>query len=256
VSAAAPFLAAIAARPDDDLPRLIFADWLDERGETDRAEFIRLQCSAVRGDVYAGSRAAKLEACHRREWLADLAEVYHAEFRRGFAEHLVLPAGTFLAKGDELRRRTPVRSVALVGAVRVLDQLLNSSLLDGLGGLHLSNAFLGDEGVARLAGAACLRGLRTLRLARSGVGDVGATAVARSPHLTSLRSLVLCGNAIGEVGAWDLARSRTLRGLAHLDIVDNEIGLSGAAALKAAYPGADVSGQRESARWWHAVAAK
>jgi uncharacterized protein (TIGR02996 family) len=38
------FLRAIIAEPDDDLPRLIFADFLDERGEGERAEFIRVQC--------------------------------------------------------------------------------------------------------------------------------------------------------------------------------------------------------------------
>ena len=38
------FLAAICAAPDEDLPRLVFADWLDEHGEPERAEFIRLQC--------------------------------------------------------------------------------------------------------------------------------------------------------------------------------------------------------------------
>lgn len=38
------FIAAICAKPDDDLPRLIFADWLDDRGEHERAEFIRVQC--------------------------------------------------------------------------------------------------------------------------------------------------------------------------------------------------------------------
>lgn len=40
----AAFLRAIIAAPDDDLPRLVFSDWLDERGEGDRAEFIRVQC--------------------------------------------------------------------------------------------------------------------------------------------------------------------------------------------------------------------
>src|SRR5947207_2720423 len=98
---AEPFLAAIAARSDDDLPRLIFADWLDERGDADRAEFIRLQCS---DDPDAAARAANLEANYRREWLAELPGVYHAEFRRGFAEHLVLPASTFLSVGAVLRR--------------------------------------------------------------------------------------------------------------------------------------------------------
>jgi uncharacterized protein (TIGR02996 family) len=43
-----PFIAAIAAAPDDDLPRLVFADWLDENGDPDRAEFIRLQIATYR----------------------------------------------------------------------------------------------------------------------------------------------------------------------------------------------------------------
>src|SRR4051794_36091905 len=37
------FLAAILAEPDNDAPRLIYADWLDERGDP-RGEFIRVQC--------------------------------------------------------------------------------------------------------------------------------------------------------------------------------------------------------------------
>lgn len=32
-------LDAILASPEDDAPRLIYADWLDEQGESDRAEF-------------------------------------------------------------------------------------------------------------------------------------------------------------------------------------------------------------------------
>lgn len=35
-------LADIIACPDDDTPRLIFADWLEDNGEPERAEFIRL----------------------------------------------------------------------------------------------------------------------------------------------------------------------------------------------------------------------
>jgi uncharacterized protein (TIGR02996 family) len=35
------FVAAIAANPADDLPRLVFADWLDENGDPARAGFIR-----------------------------------------------------------------------------------------------------------------------------------------------------------------------------------------------------------------------
>ena len=42
------FLKAIFDAPADDLPRLVFADWLDERGESAWAELIRLQCSMHR----------------------------------------------------------------------------------------------------------------------------------------------------------------------------------------------------------------
>jgi uncharacterized protein (TIGR02996 family) len=42
------FLAAILATPHDAAPRLIYSDWLDEQGEHDRAELIRV-CEGMRG---------------------------------------------------------------------------------------------------------------------------------------------------------------------------------------------------------------
>ena len=39
------FLAAIRDDPDDDAPRLVFADWLDDYGEPHRAELIRARCA-------------------------------------------------------------------------------------------------------------------------------------------------------------------------------------------------------------------
>src|SRR5262245_12883262 len=41
-------LAAILAEPDDDVPRLVYADWLDEHGDEARAEFIRVQVELAR----------------------------------------------------------------------------------------------------------------------------------------------------------------------------------------------------------------
>src|SRR4051794_1321406 len=38
------FLAAIIDCPEDDTHRLVYADWLDDHGQPERAEFIRLQC--------------------------------------------------------------------------------------------------------------------------------------------------------------------------------------------------------------------
>lgn len=61
--------AAICASPRDDLPKLVFADWLDERGDVvDRAhaELIRIQCEW------------ELDALANRR----LVEPYHFDFRR------------------------------------------------------------------------------------------------------------------------------------------------------------------------------
>lgn len=42
------FLAAIKDAPADDSPRLVYADWLDDQGETERAEFIRVQVALAK----------------------------------------------------------------------------------------------------------------------------------------------------------------------------------------------------------------
>lgn len=66
-------LAAIVANPDEDTPRLIYADWLDEsETDSDRAEFIRLQIQLhVKGGLNGKSfsRMNNLLDAHREKWL-------------------------------------------------------------------------------------------------------------------------------------------------------------------------------------------
>jgi uncharacterized protein (TIGR02996 family) len=49
------FLRAVLARPADDAPRLVYADWLDDRGESERAEFLRAD-AALSGQPLADPR--------------------------------------------------------------------------------------------------------------------------------------------------------------------------------------------------------
>src|SRR3954452_23480399 len=97
MSDAAPFLAAVRAHPDDDAPRLVYADWLDERGDADRAEFIRVQCELAPldpADPHAATlkrRERGLLARHERAWVGDLAGVASGwTFARGFVDYLLL----------------------------------------------------------------------------------------------------------------------------------------------------------------------
>jgi uncharacterized protein (TIGR02996 family) len=73
------FLRAIAENPDDESCRLVFADWLEERGD-DRAEFLRLDCALRRltwrdGDYAdAQERWWALRADLDPAWLAVLGQ--------------------------------------------------------------------------------------------------------------------------------------------------------------------------------------
>src|SRR4051812_6593207 len=114
----AAFWSAVAAAPDDDLPRLIYADWLDERGDV-RGEFIRLQIAEARGAATADevARADAWGRQHAHEWAGGVAE--HAlvwEFRRGFVDRVIMNAGEFLTCGDPLLAAHPVRRLTLIGA--------------------------------------------------------------------------------------------------------------------------------------------
>lgn len=75
------FIASILAHPEDDLPRLVYADWLEENGDHERSEFIRVQCEICRlmmwrlphnggtstGRDLAAERRASLKTLRKRE---------------------------------------------------------------------------------------------------------------------------------------------------------------------------------------------
>src|SRR5262249_13070706 len=98
------FLEEIWDNPDDDLPRLIYADWLEERGDA-RGEFIRLPGELNR-TVEDNPRRAEMEARERvllsanvRAWTGELfGLVERWEYRRGFVEGVRMAANAFVAR--------------------------------------------------------------------------------------------------------------------------------------------------------------
>ena len=86
------FLDDIVANIDDDTPRLVYADWLEENGQDERAEFIRVQVERARlpawdaAQVRLRLREQELLKQHGEEWLAEMPAVEGAKwegFRRG-----------------------------------------------------------------------------------------------------------------------------------------------------------------------------
>ena len=85
----AELLDAICAAPELDEPRLVYAGWLEERGDL-RGEFIRASCTPE-----GGARAQELLARHGERWASALgglaAELSHPPlFERGFVAELYL----------------------------------------------------------------------------------------------------------------------------------------------------------------------
>jgi uncharacterized protein (TIGR02996 family) len=224
------FLRAIRAAPESDGPRLVFADWLDENGDADRAEFVRVQCALARlpaDDPRRGELADRetgLRDAHGRAWagpVRGLVEEY--EFRRGFVEAVTLDARAFLSSADELFRLAPVRRVRLSGVQRVLGELVASPTLELVDELDLCGNELGDAGANAVAHCPHLGRLRALDLGFNFVSDNGVASLAGSRRLPELRSLRLNDNSrIGLDGVRALANSETLR-LTSLDLSANAI---------------------------------
>lgn len=68
---------AIRANPDDDLPRLVFADSLEERGQAEEANFIRLQC-------HKPGEALLLEYAPHRKEITQKHNITPVAYSRGF----------------------------------------------------------------------------------------------------------------------------------------------------------------------------
>jgi uncharacterized protein (TIGR02996 family) len=133
------FLTAILAEPEEDSHRLVFADWLDENGDPDRAAFIRVQCElAALGRVRLpdgswGVRTgcpeddARERVLRRRErelvrangpvWVKALFAGdgfdRRCVFRRGFLAEVTLPCGQWMRHGLALVRAAPLERVTL-----------------------------------------------------------------------------------------------------------------------------------------------
>jgi uncharacterized protein (TIGR02996 family) len=96
----AAFTAAILAAPRDDAPRLVFADWLDERGDP-RGEWLRVTArlqqllwndspSDARAKLRRVREASRLRR-RLRELRATVPEAWALRVQQGYIEHCNVP---------------------------------------------------------------------------------------------------------------------------------------------------------------------
>lgn len=237
---------ACAASPDDDLPRLVLADWLDEYGPPDHARFVRLQVEVAKPDTAPARRhelrqtADALLAEHRADWEGPLRAlgVSQVGYDRGLPVTAVMPPNQWLVRGDDLFHLAP--SVAHLhvapGDPHAHRHVAASTHLIRLSAITFSSAGLGDLGLRSLAANPAAVGLRQLAVRWDAVSDTGGDALADSPHLAGLERLDLFGNRLDSHAVRRLTHSPLLARLTGLDLGANPLGDAGAGVLASAPP--------------------
>ncbi len=167
---------AIRTNPDDDTPRLVYADWLQEHEQPDRAEFIRIQVQLAGLDQTDPRRASledrenELLRTHEAEWLGAMPSAITGwKFERGFVAELAGPTSAFVGTDtggvfeqhpvSRLRLASPsTRTPSPVG------KLLNARWLPGVRELLIDHPHISGNGLGRLLRAKRLAGLTRLEL--------------------------------------------------------------------------------------------
>jgi uncharacterized protein (TIGR02996 family) len=190
------FIREIVASPDDLVPRLVYADWLEERGDP-QGEFIRVQCELARlpaddpRQAELRGRERELLQEHRAEWIAAIGPgIRWYQPRHGFIEELIIDIETIVETNGQVLERAPILGLGTV--IRTPDQ------------------------ARALANSPAFAFLRTLRLGGSNLGEGGLEMLLESPHIPRLRSLWLTHCGIDERRARRLARSPRLSNVAVL----------------------------------------
>jgi uncharacterized protein (TIGR02996 family) len=246
------FLADIIAHPEDDTPRLIYADWLEDNGQPERAEFIRLQLELAKpaddgqSDPVRGqelqAREQQLLREHQKEWVRPLEGLVEScWFRRGFIEDIHVQAEDFLAGAGAIFASAPVQHADLLdpgfSEEAFVAALAHSPYLDRLKSLGMSFGIykVCDRALQDLAWTPpLLQRLVSLYLMECSVTEAGLGIILMSPHLRHLRRLTLRDRLLSRAnGLRLLVASPSLADLTELSLTNNCLGDEGTQFLAA-----------------------
>jgi len=238
-----PFLETILEYPDDDAPRLVYADWLDEQGDP-RGEFIRVQCELAKLDQEEPradelrDRENALLNLHGEKWRAEIPEWARAkcEFRRGFIEEVTLWRSDVFAELKILPAVAPVRRLVLEEIAGKMSEFRLSAAMEFATELcFLDSRFefadlrqLFDAPFAELGYATELLRLRSLTFLGAGLFDGGVARIALATELTNLQRLELVNCRMTAYGLRELFLCEHLPNLQRLDISESALGDAGA----------------------------
>jgi uncharacterized protein (TIGR02996 family) len=225
-------LAAIRANPADDAPRLVYADWLEERGDP-RGEFIRLQCELSRlgssdqaTSDRLGDREAQLFRAHSEDWRTEIPEWARkgCEFERGFVSHVQIWGPWRRHFGEHLSRTAPIVKITLQNVANEMAEFAAGPNVRHLEALAILDTRLKYDELQMLTHSrSATELLRTLQFMGQDLGDAGGLILSLAPGLRELRRLELVRCGIGHRGIDRLTVSEFIRSVTWLDLSDNDL---------------------------------
>jgi uncharacterized protein (TIGR02996 family) len=218
------FLDVLRDDPGDDTTRLVYADWLDDQGDSARAEFIRLFVQARSRPIeekhlpLLGEPINALFHSHKEEWIGPRPlSLEKITWRGGLVHGLEFGSNAQIADIEPLLRRHPVRELTLHGIGGLLE-LARCAALESVRSLRVHQIHKGSASALDcLLGSPFLR-LEHLSLSGDAVDDYLARFMARCPGLKRLRGLELHSNVLSDAGLVQLLRPGVLRLLEEWDV--------------------------------------
>jgi uncharacterized protein (TIGR02996 family) len=233
---------AILEEPWEDAHRLVYADWLDENGQPERGQFIRVQIARARlpaNDLQEKKllRQEKILAQGRKStWKAELPRfkgVTWGDFERGFIGAVRFrSAYRFRQFAREVVTRAPIEVVRLASAGS-LTALSKSPALARIRTLYLDFLEINDRSnIGELTRSPHLGRLTLLSLRSSRVGTGDVRALAQAKTFPRLAELDLSGNSLEDACVRWLVNSPTLAELRRLDVTQNSFSEAGKQQLR------------------------
>ena len=233
-------LAGIRETPDDDAPRLVYADWLEENGQAERGQYIRLQCqanqlaegSSERDD--AEDQTGKLFAAHAHDWMAEVPEILDSTItERGFWTWVTADVNIYLdfIKNHSLIPFAPTQKLQLYNPGKHFKKLLDSPELRWVTELNIENCKVTEAKARAIVKCPHLQTLKSLRIQSGELKTKGVLALLGSDGLPSLEKFSMSLGELGDDGMSKLANEPGLARLKYLDLGTSEFGSDGIAEL-------------------------